>query len=242
MFSGAAIQTMIEALMLRPIAAATCVALLSGLSLGVPWHPEVFAQGPPVVLQITSPSDGTVVNPGQTVTVVVMPNPGRTFTGVVLLSDPGLWLPDQLLTSSPYQFTFTIPAKAAIGVHFLTASGGRTGQTPGKSLPLHLHVEPSLAISSIKVEPDVITFRSAGDRIPLRVAGTFADGSVLDITKSTGTTYSSGDTTAVTVDSTGIVTAVGPGKLGLTPVLVHHGNQTFSVQVSTKRLPPPPAQ
>jgi hypothetical protein len=50
-------------------------------------------------LQITSPADGTVVYPGQTVTVTVSPSAGATFTAVAILAPHPL--PFQYLTIPP---------------------------------------------------------------------------------------------------------------------------------------------
>jgi hypothetical protein len=212
-------------------------ATISVLAMLVIGAGNIRAQGFPVLLQITSPASGTVVNPGQTVTVAVSPTSGDTFTGVTL--DGDFPFQDQVLTTPLYQFSIIIPSKISAGNHFLTASGARSGQQPGKSNPLILDVEPSASITKIFVRPVTIHFNSVGDRIPLSVAGTFDDGSTIVITKSSGTTYSSGDPTATAVSSTGIVTAVGFGKYGVSPVVVRYGNQTFAVQVSTQRLPLP---
>jgi hypothetical protein len=205
---------------------------------------EGHAQSLPVVLQITSPTDGTVVNPGQLVTVVVTPTRGGSFSKVFLIGeDPiGREMKQVLSGSPPYQFTVTIPKNivSAKG-YFISAMGiAVSGGQSGKSLHIHLDVEPSAAISRISVQPTAIHFTRAGEQIPVTVTGTFADGSTMDITKSSQTTYRSGDTTGVTVKSTGIVTAVGPGRWGVTPVVVQYGNQRFAVQASTKGLPSQP--
>ena len=42
------------------------------------------AQGFPILLQITWPPDGTIVNPGQTINVVVTPTSRDTFNAVLL--------------------------------------------------------------------------------------------------------------------------------------------------------------
>lgn len=194
-----------------------------------------FAQDFPVILQITSPADGTVVNPGQTVTVVVTPTSGDTFSGVFVLSN-GLFQSDLSLTGPPFQCPVTIPKNISAGKYQLTAIGARAGQQPGKSPSISLDVEPSLPISKIRVQPEIINFRYARDRMPLDVIGTFSDGSAMEITKSSRTTYSTGDPNTATVSSGGIVTAVGSGGLGITPIVVRYGGQQFAVQVSTKRL------
>jgi hypothetical protein len=221
--------------------AALCLALLLGGTCLFFCQPRGQAQSLPVVLQITSPADGAVVNPGQTVTVIVTPSQGGTFSKVFLVAEHPIGTgASQVLTSPPYQFSITIPNNiGAARKYFVGATGIAPSGQSGKALRIHLDVEPSVAISSIAVHPKTISFIRAGEAIPLSVAGTFADGSIMDITQSSGTTYTSGDTTAVIVGTTGVVTAIGPGNLGITPVIAQYGNQTFSVQVSTKRLPPP---
>jgi len=109
------------------------------------------------------------------------------------------------------------------------------------SASIHLDVEPSASasITNLQVQPKSITFETAGQKGQLRVWGVFSDGSSMDITNASATSYSSGDTSAVTVSSTGMVTALGPGKYGVSPVVVHYGNKTFAVQVSTQRVPQP---
>jgi len=193
------------------------------------------AQGFPILLQITSPPDGTIVNPGQTINVVVTPTSGDTFNAVLLTGDLPI---DQTLATPPYKFSITIPPKATIGKHFLNATGGRSGQQPGTSHPLDLDVEPSVAISKIRVEPATISFRRAGDRIPLTIWGTFADGSKMNITKSSRTMYSAGDPSVAMVNSTGLVTAANRASRGYAVIVIKYGNQTVSVSVSTTEIPP----
>jgi Bacterial Ig domain len=69
----------------------------------------LFAQA---TLQITTPTDGTVVNPGQKVVVNVSAT-GGPFTGVGLIA-PGNLTSTQALTAPPYQFSFTVPSSAQI--------------------------------------------------------------------------------------------------------------------------------
>jgi hypothetical protein len=146
----------------------------------------------------------------------------------------------QVLTAPPYRFSVTVPKDISVaGKYSIRAMGVTPGQQGGVAAPIHLDVEPAASISGISAKPPIMQFDSAGDKLPLRVWGTFSDGSGMDITKSSGTTYSGGDPTAVTVSSTGIVTAVGPGKYGVSPVVVRYGDQSFAVQVSTRRVPPP---
>jgi len=171
----------------------------------------------------------------------VAPTQGGSFSKVFLVAEHPIGIgANQVLTDPPYQFSITIPNNiGSARKYFVGATGIASSGQSGKALRIHLDVEPSVAISSIAVHPSTISFIRPGDAIPLSVAGTFTDGSIMDITQSSGTTYTSGDTTAVTVGTTGVVTAIGLGNLGITPVIAQYSNQTFSVQVSTKRLPPP---
>lgn len=61
----------------------------------------------------------------------------------------------------------------------------------------------------------------------------------MDIIRSSGTTYTSGDTARVTVDSNGIVTAVSGGQYGPIAIDVQYGGQHFQIDVSTTPLLPP---
>ena len=99
------------------------VAAIAAFAIIVAATGNIRAQGFPVLLQITSPANGTVVNPGQTIDVVVTPTSGDTFNAVLLTGDLPI---DQTLATPPYKFSITIPPKATIGKHFLTATGGRS--------------------------------------------------------------------------------------------------------------------
>jgi hypothetical protein len=63
-------------------------------------------------LQITAPKPGTIVNPGQTFVVEVSAS-GGPFTNVSAIA-PAYASSSQTLSSPPYQFSFTIPAKRAL--------------------------------------------------------------------------------------------------------------------------------
>src|SRR6476660_968543 len=68
------------------------LALLAWFSLAAG---SGLGQSPPL-LQVTSPPDGTVVHPGDTVTIVVAPSTGVSFAMVALFGEGGL-TKDQVL-------------------------------------------------------------------------------------------------------------------------------------------------
>jgi len=201
------------------------------------WSGRSSAQAMPVLLEITAPAEGTVVNPGQTVTFVVTPISGGSFTSV-LLDGPYPFSASPRVSVSPYQLSLAIPQKIAAGKYAITAFGARSGQNAGVSKPIHLDVEPSTAIVSMRIVNSTIVFQHAGDKIPVRVWGTFSDGSTMEITKSSGTTYSTGNPKIATVNAIGWVTAVGHDTMSVTPINITYANQTATVQVSTMDLPP----
>jgi hypothetical protein len=74
-----------------------------------------------------------------------------------------------------------------------------------------------------------ISFGFTGDQVGLTVQGAFSDGSSVNLRQSTNTNFLSGNIAVATVNSTGLITAVGPGT---TTVTVSNGGQIASVTVS----------
>ena len=219
---------------LIPTAFCACVLALS---------PAARAQTQPL-LQITSPADGTVVHPGDTVTVVVTPAAGVTFQAVTIFAHDPL-ICDQVLSAPPYDFSVQVPAAAPAGSYGLVASGAiAPGQLVNSPLS-DLDVEPSAAVSSIQISPPSLTFVRAGEYLPLSVTAHFSDGSTMDVTKSTDTKYTSSDTNVATVTPYGLVTAVGTGCgpggacVGVGMIYVSFSGKTVPVQISTSALKVP---
>jgi hypothetical protein len=72
-------------------------------------------------LQITSPADGTVVTPGQVISVVVAPSAGSSFpSGIGILGDVPLGGAGPALTP-PFSFSLTIPPSITPGRYTITA-------------------------------------------------------------------------------------------------------------------------
>jgi hypothetical protein len=222
-----------------PRSAALAGAVLLVASAAV--CPSAHSQGKPA-LRITAPADGTVVHPGQSISVTVAPEPGVKPTLVWLIAFRPLQVSG--CASQPcYQFKVSVPGDIpAAGLYRLTAvTSGGPDQIVG-SLPVNLDVEPSAGITALKVENPVIVFQRAGDMIPLDIVGNFANGTAMDITRSTRTTYTSSDTNVARVSREGVVTAVGTGCgpggacVGVGMIYVKYGGKWVGVQVSTSAL------
>jgi hypothetical protein len=175
-----------------PTAAMACTLCVSGQSL-----------------QITSPAQGAVVNPGQTVTVTVTTS-GTVFSGVLVMGDDPLDA-CEALAGPPFQCSIQIPIDIDPGTYTLTASGATSSNNSYDSDPVSIDVERPDSPTSIATEPAALTFH-IGDKGSLRVIGTYSDGSSVDLSNSTQTTYESESPDIVTVGPGNLVTAVGAGS------------------------------
>jgi hypothetical protein len=164
----------------------------------------IWAQGS---LQITNPASGTTLNPGQTVVVDATAS-GGPFNGVIIVA-PGAINGNAILSSPPYEFSFTVPLQVTpglttIGALGLTASGPVTAE-------IQVDIERPDSPQSITTDTSQLEL-AIGDAVPIQVFGTYADGTILRLTNSTQTTYLSQAATVAGVSPYGIVTAVAPGS------------------------------
>lgn len=173
-----------------------------------------FVVGPAQVLagglRIVSPSNGTIVEPGQPFTVVVDPEPGVAPKFVALMSQPIMALKEQ----PPFTFSVSYPPDTPLGPKRLIADGLDAGESPLEA-EITLQVETATPVSSIRVEP-VDIFFSSSRRRSLSVTGTFTDGQARIITKSRESAYVSSNVQVVTVTPDGLVEAAGEGTATIT--------------------------
>jgi large repetitive protein len=173
------------------------------------------------LVRILSPSAGAVTRPGQTITVAVTADAsveklaliGQHPLGVgqvIAGGAPGIMARGQG-ESRPIQFQMRIPRDTQPGIYHVTAIGRVSGGDV-ESEAVTIDVEKSEEPVRIWAEPALIQFARVGDEIPVRVLGAFADSSNEELTKSSKTAFSSADPRVATVNASGMVTAVGPGK------------------------------
>jgi len=180
-------------------------------------------------LRIVSPADGTVVEPGQPLRVMVEPEPGVTPIAVALIS-PSIFTFTQ---QPPFTFTVTFPPDAPLGPQTLVADGR---DTRGRALraTITLDVEISRPVTSIRVEPVKIGFSSSWQE-QLSVKGVFTDGQVRTITKSRETLYTSANAQVAKVSHEGLVEPVDNGSTTIT-VTYKDKSVTVPVKVELKKL------
>jgi serine/threonine protein kinase len=171
-------------------------------------------------LEITSPAGGSIFNPSQTITLTVTSPANVSFTSVDVMGWPPFGKSD-LATSVPAQFSFTVPVQIDCGNYAFSANGTTASHKLVDSAPIWLDVEPSDFPTSLvtsgwdeALANPTLTFE-VGESAPLSVFAKFADGSVLNVSRSSFVTYTSSSRSVATVDKHGVVTAVASGSVSI---------------------------
>lgn len=162
-------------------------------------------------VQVTSPTNGAQVSPGQSLTVTV--NASGVSTVLVAIESLG-WAS---ISAPPYQASIAIPAAAAPRMYTLSVAGyGTPGQNQSPVFAqLRIKVERPDAPTSLGVWPPSPNL-DVGDVVFLHVTGTYSDSSTADISQAPSTTYVSSDPAVATVSPAGTVAAVAPGSTVIT--------------------------
>ena len=183
-------------------------------------------------LTIAEPQDGTIVNPGQVVTVVVDASPPLAFREIIVfLGEIGV---SQTLVAPPFRFSLTVPPHARPRRYNLTADGFTEPGKRAASDPVGILVERPDNPVSLSAEPTIMHLRLAGDESSMRVLGTFPDGAVVDVHESTYVIYESDRPRIATVDAYGLVTAVAPGSAN---IVVRYKDKSTVVPVIVSKNP-----
>jgi hypothetical protein len=186
-------------------------------------------------LQITTPVNGSIVNPGQTISITVTSPANVNFTSVGIAGESPVGF-SNVVTSVPAQFSMPVPTGIACRRYMLTAVGATASGQSAQSPTILIDVErPDMPVSLSTLLPGV-SFEVIGEKSPMIVLATFSDGSILDVTRSSNITYSSSDATIATVGANGIATAVAPGRAFVTAT---YAQGAQNVQVSVPVTVPP---
>jgi len=209
------------------------------LGLGLILASSAAAQQDPASLisdavNVVSPLEGAVFEPGQTVPVVVSVAPGTSFLSLNV-SFEGSGFLGAAKRQPPYEFSLTIPhdytGRRKITVFAVTG--------PGQgfiSRPVFVDIETTKAPKWLQCEPQAIGFWHPGQQTYLHVTAIFDDGSKLTLTKSTKMSYTSSNEALAIVSPEGRVTATGPGAGHIT---IHYagGRSRVSPQNRTAYVP-----
>jgi hypothetical protein len=192
------------------------------------------AQQSQPALQIKTPTSGSVVSPGQTLSVSVISPAGLGFSQVVVIGESPIGM-STIAASVPAQFSVNIPSQIACGLHMLTAEGTTTSGQNAESASIMVDVERSDFPVSLSASASALTSESQGQEISFVVFATYSDGTVLRVTESSYVAYTSLNKAVATVSASGAVTAVASGDASIiaTYTLGSRTNQ-ISIPVSVQ--------
>src|SRR6267143_1909882 len=104
------------------IAAVLCIAFAIRTSGQTPTTAVGASLAQQPALQISSPATGSIVNPGQTLSVTVTSPAGLAFQMISVIGRDPIGF-NTLATSAPAQFSIAIPPDADCRIYTLTADG-----------------------------------------------------------------------------------------------------------------------
>ena len=221
--------------MLRPIVFLATAAIISNAQ----GRPE------PATIRIASPASGTVVHPGETITLeVAVTGP---YTIVVISEGLGELVElGRSLKPPPYSFQVSVPVVVTLQPHTITAKlydlSGRRIQSTVASDTITLAVEPSAPPRKLWIREDSPFRFQVGNGRELSVMGTFDGQRELNLNSSTLTTYET-DPSGIVAVSYGQIRALAPGSTKLT---ARHQGLQASVNVIVTgddlRITSPPAR
>jgi hypothetical protein len=219
-----------------PLLAIGIMALLSGTS-----YAQTRSNAPIITrsnaLVITSPVNGTVVAPGEAITVSVTVNSGTYPNGVAIVGGEGggpsvMQAPGSGLSSvtapAALSFSVTIPTNAFPGKFGISAFGPDSSRTLQGSDEITLDVERTDSPVRLRVDPPSLHLNFVGDSQDLTVIGIYQDRSWHGLSQSSLLQITS-ENTAVAIVKNGIIIASGPGN---TTIQVSYGSTTATVAVS----------
>jgi len=202
-------------------------------------------------LMITSPKEGDVFHPGDTIILATSAGPDEGDIRKVTFNGDERWALFIYAPGPPYRASLTIP-QDFVGNLTLRAAGivgPISNEISVDSVPVTIRVvlPPDIILVSMRPDPDQVFLRklpsgSSPNRIRsaeterIAIMGTFSDGVERSISSSSrGTTYETSDQKIATVNAEGLVSAVSPGQATIT---VKNGEKRVQVPVYVR----PPKQ
>jgi hypothetical protein len=181
---------------------------------GAVWASSLSTNAIAQSLGITSPSNGAVVSPGQTLTVSVSSPNNSTFSKVVVLGEGELGF-TPVATSVPAQFSLRVPAQIACR-HYLLSAAGVTTSGLEVSTSITIDVERPDMPYAITTQMRQIIFEAEGETSTIDLFARFQDGTVLPVQESSNVSYQSSNLGVATVDASGGVIAIANGHADIT--------------------------
>jgi len=205
----------------RHVGVAVCLAIVVSY--------PALSQGAPT-LSITSPMNGTVVQPGQSVRVTVAATDSSLLTSEAIVGSIQLGGLSVIQPAGPQlTFSVTIPDGIVAGQYYITARGilGTGGGV--SSTPVSLSVPITGSISTIRANVKTLVLAAPGTQGDLDIVATTTQGSVALDPETLS--FVSSDPSVVTVNTSGQATAQGIGNAVIT-ITYGSGSNSVSTTVS----------
>lgn len=204
--------------------------VLAGIGLTTLVPPSTIAapQTKPV-LQITEPASGSIVNPGQMLTVKVTSPTPALFPEVALIGEDPIGFAGTI-SPLPGELSVPIPKDINLGRHTLTVEGRPQAGKETVFATVEIDVERLDFPVGMSATLSGIQLDSPGEQIRLEVLAQYFDGTTYRATSSSHISFSSANTEVATVDASGQVTAVAPG-IGLITVKYALGDNKLSIGI-----------
>ena len=178
-------------------------------------------------LRITAPPEGTIVHPGEKLSVDVAAS-GGPFNVVMAFLAPDLDAAAKS-TVQPYWLSLTVPASARSGPAWISAMGN-TGVTAVFSPDVTIDIErtdPPQSLSADAGGGDWASIWVGGDEL-IRVFGKYPDNPHVDLTESTLTTYEATSDGIIEIGKNGWFKGLAAGS---TYIVIRHRNLSIRVKV-----------
>jgi len=184
---------------------------LTAQLVDAPGTPEAAAAADPRV-NLVSPTAGTIFTQGDTMTIVVELTPPLTAANTVGATLSGLRHITATWTSGlSFTATFVIPPLVT-GPLTITPDFTDTMGNVFAGAPVVVGVKTAAAPVSLAFQQNTFLVSPGASSYQLYLNGTYADGSVLDLTSQfAGTTYSTSNASVLTVSADGLVQIAGAG-------------------------------
>ncbi len=217
---------------------ALCASVVLFLGLGLSAHSLPAQQ--PDDFKITSPGDGALVHPGQTLDIQVSIAPGKTSESMFILGPLGS---APVSVNPPHRATLQIPQSdeqsRLIGRHNVTL----VGRCSGKGFPIcaNIFIDVEKEGLPVRLVADLnrVLFQNLGESVySPGIEGYWADGSHFDLQESTYLRMRSSDPRLFSIDERGYMTSLAPGEATLQVTYALDSQQTsLSIPVRMPNQP-----
>jgi hypothetical protein len=166
-------------------------------------------------LQIESPADGTLVHPGQTITIRVTSPSGVNISMVTVGGEDPLPFMTQQADSLPAEFSIIIPAQIDSRIYSLKAMGAtKAGALLVADVDLDIErIEAPRSISSFQFPS--LRLETTSPPFNLIILADFPDQKYVTVTYSSYLSYRSTNPAVATVDKLGAIKAIAPGAASI---------------------------